>query len=114
MEPAGAFREPGALVIFCACPDVETAIRLGRALVERGHVGCAQVLTAPIRSIYRWQGVLHDEVESLLLLKAPSEAWEVVRDTLAELHPYDVPEILACPAAAHPAYLAWLREADGR
>lgn len=101
----------GAIVVFCACPDADTAARLGRTMVERGHAGCAQVFTAPIRSIYRWQGQIHDEPETLLLLKAPGASWAALRDALAELHPYDVPEILACSAEAHPAYLNWLQGA---
>jgi periplasmic divalent cation tolerance protein len=107
---ARALVRPAAIVVFCACPDAKTAARIGRTVVEERLAGCAQVLTAPIRSIYRWQGRVQDEAETLLLVKAQAAAWSRLRERIASLHPYAVPEILACAANGNEPYLRWLAQ----
>jgi len=57
-----------ALVVLVTAPDHETAARIGRTLVEEGLAACANVLPQ-IRSIYRWQGEINDEGETLMLIK---------------------------------------------
>ena len=58
-----------AHVILCTCPDEETAASLSRGLVERKLVACVNILPG-IRSIYRWQGTLSDDSETLMVIKS--------------------------------------------
>lgn len=97
-----------ALVILCACPDDAVAARIARALVEERLAACVNrwPLTA---STYRWQGRVVDEAEVLLMIKTTADRYDAVTPRIAELHPYDVPEVIALPVAGGlPAYLAWL------
>ncbi len=57
-----------ALVVLVTAPDAEVAARLARTLVEDRLAACGNVLPG-LRSIYRWEGQVHDEPEALLLLK---------------------------------------------
>jgi periplasmic divalent cation tolerance protein len=42
------------------------------------------------------------------------DCWKELRSTVARLHPYDVPELLALPVGAGlPAYLDWIAEQTG-
>ena len=68
--------------------------RLARALVERRQAACVNMLPA-VESIFRWQGEVSKEAETLLLIKTVRSAYEDVAATIAELHSYDLPEILS-------------------
>jgi periplasmic divalent cation tolerance protein len=58
-----------------------------------------------------WQDELKQEAETLLLLKIAENGWAALRDRLAELHPYDTPEIIALPVAhASFEYATWVRD----
>ncbi len=97
------------LVVLCTCPDEEKARQIGAALVERQVAACVNVIPG-LRSIYRWQGEVHDEAEVLAVIKTTREAYPRLEQALLELHPYEVPEVLALPVAAgSAAYLDWLR-----
>jgi len=98
-----------ALVVFVTAPSADQAAALARALVEEKLAACGNVLPQ-IRSIYRWQGAVHDEPEALLVLKTTQASFERLRARVVELHPYDTPEVLALPVqAGHLPYLDWIR-----
>ena len=97
-----------ALLVFTTLPSADKAAELARALVEERLAACANLLPA-IRSIYRWQGKLQDENEVLVLLKTRAEHLERLKLRILELHPYEVPEVLAVPVeAGYQPYLDWL------
>ena len=86
------------------------AAEIGRTLVQEHLAACAQVLPG-LTSIYMWEGMLRHDDEAMLILKTTTEAWPSLRDRLAELHPYETPEIIAIPVEhASYGYLAWVRE----
>lgn len=81
---------------------------IARALVERGLAACVNVVPG-VTSVYRWQGAVEREQEQLLVIKTTRERFEELRRALLELHPYEVPELVALAVeAGHPPYLAWL------
>lgn len=99
---------PAALLVLCSCPDDATAAGLARRLVEERLAACVSrvPLTA---STYRWQGELVEAAEVLLLVKTTAARQAALTARLAELHPYEVPEIVAIAVdGGLPAYLAWL------
>jgi periplasmic divalent cation tolerance protein len=97
-----------ALLVFTTLPSADKAAELAKLLVEERLAACANLLPA-IRSIYRWQGKLQDENEVLLLLKTRAEHLERLKLRILELHPYEVPEVLAVPVeAGYQPYLEWL------
>ena len=96
------------IVVLSTFPDAEKAANVARALVDERLAACVNVV-ASVRSIYRWQGAVQDDAEVLAIIKTTSERYAALAARLAELHPYEVPEILALPIAdGHPPYLAWL------
>jgi len=97
-----------ALVIFCTCPDRETATRLARTLVEERLAACVNAIGGVV-STYRWQDKIEVDDEVLLLIKTTADQYEALEARLIELHPYEVPEVLAIePVAGSAPYLAWL------
>lgn len=62
-----------------------------------------------VASTYRWQGEVHDDAEVLLIIKTTRERFDALRMRLVDLHPYEVPELVAFEIAdGLPAYLDWL------
>jgi periplasmic divalent cation tolerance protein len=99
------------LLTLCTCPDTESAAWIGRALVGEGLAACVTCVPGAT-SIYRWQGMLHEDAEVLLLIKTTAARFAALQARVLALHPYDVPEIVAVDiAAGHGPYLDWLRAA---
>lgn len=101
------------LLCYCTCPDAESAQHLARTLVEERLAACVNRLPG-IASTYRWEGRVTTDAEELLLIKTTAGRFEALRERLVALHPYEVPELIAVPAAAgHAAYLAWVQDEVG-
>src|SRR5882762_9871553 len=97
-----------AVLVLTTLPNSEAAAELANRLVSEKLAACANILPA-LRSIYRWQGKVQDENEVLVLLKSRQGQYERLKTRILELHPYDVPEILAIPIErGHGAYLDWI------
>ncbi|HSD20037.1 MAG TPA: divalent-cation tolerance protein CutA [Anaeromyxobacter sp.] len=102
-----------ALVVLVTAPSPDQAAEIARALVEERLAACGNVVPA-IRSIYRWEGKVHEDAEALLVLKTTRGRFEALRDRVLALHPYDVPEVIALPVeAGNAAYLAWIAAESG-
>lgn len=103
------------LVVLTSFPDAETARRITRLLVEERLAACVSLLPGA-ESVYRWQGVVESATEILALIKTHADRHDRLTTRLGELHPYEVPEILALrPEQVSPAYRQWLlaETADG-
>ena len=97
-----------ALLVFTTLPNADKAFEVAKVLVEEKLAACANILPA-VRSIYRWQDKLQDENEVLVLLKTRAENVERLKARILELHPYELPEVLAVPVeSGYAAYLDWL------
>lgn len=96
------------LVILSTFSDRDSALGVARQLVDEKLVACAQLVTAPIHSVYSWEGEVRGDDEVLLVLKSTEGRWPALQERLIDLHPYDVPEIVAMPARASQSYGAWL------
>lgn len=95
-------------VVFCTCPSGQVAGDLASTLVNERLAACVNLVPG-VRSIYVWQGVLCDDVETLLVMKTTAAAFDALRERIAELHPYETPEIIALPVnEGHAPYLEWV------
>jgi len=99
-----------AVVATTTTPTRPEAERIARELVQRRLAACVQ-LVDPIRSVYRWEGQVQEDSEVLLVIKSVAALIPAIEGLLRELHPYEVPELLAVRVAAGSrAYLDWLEE----
>jgi periplasmic divalent cation tolerance protein len=98
------------VVVFSTFPSAEKAAEVVRMLVSEQLAACAN-LVGPVRSIYRWQGEIRDDSETLAVIKTTSERLEALNSRLVALHPYEVPEVIALPVTGgHAPYLAWVED----
>jgi periplasmic divalent cation tolerance protein len=96
------------LLVLSTFPDVETARRISRQLVEERCAACANIL-AQVESIYWWEGKVESGNQTLVLFKTSADRYAALETTLRQLHPYEVPEIIALPLdAGLPEYLSWV------
>lgn len=103
---------PEAVVVMTTVPDRETAMRIAKALVDARLAACVNVLS-PCRSVYRWQGQVEEADEVPLIIKSHPSNYAALESRLLELHPYDVPEIIALPVSEGlVAYLSWVRDSS--
>ncbi|HYO46638.1 MAG TPA: divalent-cation tolerance protein CutA [Gemmatimonadota bacterium] len=101
------------VVVLVTCPDEETAGSIARTLVEERLAACVSV-TAHMRSVYRWRGSVEEAREHLLVVKARADRLDDLAVRIVELHPYEVPEVLALPVERGLApYLDWIRAEGG-
>ncbi len=101
------------LQVLTTVGSEQDAERISAALVERRLAACVQTV-GPITSRYRWQGRVEAEREWQCLAKTEAGHYPALEAAIAELHPYEEPEILATPVVAGSAgYLAWVSESLG-
>lgn len=102
-------REPtGAVQVQYSVDDAARGSAIADALLTARLVACVQRV-GPIRSRYHWQGRLEEAEEWLFLCKTALDRVEAVVARVAELHPYDTPEIIATPITTGlDRYLAWI------
>jgi periplasmic divalent cation tolerance protein len=101
------------LLVYCTCPDPDTALRIAKALVDQQLAACVNVVPGLI-SVYRWQGQMETAQEVLLLIKTRQAVYPELEAALLALHPYELPEIIAVPIEAGlPAYLSWIETGTG-
>lgn len=102
------------LLCYCTCPDAASAQVIAEALVGERLAACVNRLPG-VASTYCWQDQVTTDAEELLLIKTVASRFAALKTRLLELHPYDLPELIAVPVAqGHDAYLDWVRtHADG-
>jgi periplasmic divalent cation tolerance protein len=111
MPPSPLNATPDAfVVVFVTAPSAEVAATIAQAVVGEKLAACVNIVPG-LRSIYRWQGKLCDDAEVLCIVKTRRGLFAALRDRVAALHPYEVPEIIALPMTDGSApYLAWLQQ----
>ncbi len=95
-------------LIYCTCPDRETAEKIARHLIKTQLAACINIIPG-ITSIYQWQGKIESAEEHLLLIKSRQDLYPQVEQAIIRLHPYELPEVVAVSMArALPDYLHWM------
>lgn len=94
--------------IITACATPEQAHTIAHALINKRLIACATLLPQA-QSIYRWEGKIAEESETVILLKSTLERIPQLEKELVALHPYRVPEfVVLCPEHVGAVYSQWL------
>lgn len=98
------------IVVFVTAKDEDEAARIGSVLVDKELAACCNIIKGA-RSIYRWEGAVHDEHEALMIIKTRRELFSALEAEVKRLHSYNTPEIIALPVTAgSDAYLNWIEK----
>ncbi|WP_018148708.1 divalent-cation tolerance protein CutA [Henriciella marina] len=99
-----------ALLIRITCPGMDVAQKIADASVEKKLAACANI-EGPVSSTYLWKGVVEQAFEHILWLKSVEACWSGLEALVKDLHPYDVPAMIAWPCTHVLAdYADWLTE----
>ena len=98
------------IIVFCTFPNLGKARETGTALAESQLAACVNLVPG-VESIYRWEGKVETATEVLAVFKTTSGAWPRFESRLKELHPYEVPEIVAVkPEQVSEGYARWVTQ----
>ena len=94
--------------MLATVPDAEVGRRLARSLLQERLIACANLVPG-VTSLYRWEGEVQEEDETLVVMKTRSELVPRLIARIPELHPYELPEVLALRVDdGLPAYRRWV------
>ena len=100
--------------LYSTFPDEASATRVAEALVSARLAACVN-LSAPMTSVYEWQGKLQTGPEVAAFIKTRRALVEEAIAAARPLHPYALPCFLILPIEGGNAdYLAWARERTAR
>lgn len=99
------------ILVHTTFPDRTKALAIAKTLVEEGLVACVSIDTAAATAVYQWEGTLEESDEFAARLKTRADRFGSLSKRLTELHPYEVPEIVATPISlGSPDYLDWINQ----
>jgi periplasmic divalent cation tolerance protein len=99
------------IVVLVTCGSMKEAKKLANAIVEARLAACANIVSMPVNSVYRWKGRVERAREYLLIVKSTRKRFGSMRREIERIHSYNVPEIIAVPIAEGSSkYLRWIGE----
>jgi periplasmic divalent cation tolerance protein len=109
MEGEAIMAQPEHVVVFITAPSKDVGRKVAEGLLERKLAACINIV-ASVNSLYNWQGKPADDEECLLIVKTRAAVFEDrFVPAVKNLHPYEVPEIIALPIVmGSKSYLDWI------
>ena len=96
-------------IVFMTVGNKEEAKNIVRALLEEKLIACGNIIDN-VSSMFWWKNKIDEEQEVLVIMKTREHLFNRLSERVAELHSYDVPELLAVPVVdGLPSYLGWLK-----
>lgn len=77
-------------------------------LIKEKLIACANI--HKIQSMYQWEGEVVKAEEWVSILKTSNLKWEIVRDRVEEIHPYDIPCVSKLNVDSNGNYAKWINE----
>ncbi len=106
---SSAMNNDAFAVVLITTPR-EKAEHIARELVKSRLIACVNIIHK-VKSIYWWEGRIEESDESLLICKTKSSLINKLIEKVKELHPYEVPEIIALNiSTGFNKYLEWVEE----
>ena len=103
----------GVKVVLITVPPGDVGQKIADALVSEGIAACVNRV-GPVHSTYIWQGELNRDEEELLIVKTSAERVDDLTKRVRELHPYELPEVIALDVTAGlTEYIDWVLTGSG-
>ncbi len=94
--------------VMTAVDSEEEAENIASAVVGQRLAASAQII-GPSATTFRWNGDVESSEEWLIVMKSRADLFDELDAVIQQVHPYDVPELLAVPVVAvGRSYLDWL------
>lgn len=100
------------IIILCTTPSNDISVQIAEECIKTKIAACCNILPG-ITSIYQWQGKVEKSNEELLILKSTEDNFVAIENTIKELHPYEVPEIISIKInKGNESYLKWIDQSQ--
>jgi periplasmic divalent cation tolerance protein len=97
-------------IVLTATGSEDEARKIARHLVEHRLAACVNIVPQ-VASVYRWQSKVEEASEWLLIIKTTAATFAQVREAIAEIHSYELPECICLTIEdGSPNYLEWIAE----
>ncbi len=94
------------ITLYVTYKNQEDADKVVNFLLEKKLIACANFF--PVNSVYRWEGKIEHQTEVVSFIKTRKENFEIVRDEILKIHPYETPCILKLNAEVNESYGKWV------
>ena len=95
-------------LVVVTTQNVAEAEKIARKLIEKELAACVNIVPK-IRSLYRWKGEVHEDQESLMLIKTSRKLIPELKKRIKKMHSYDLPEFIVFKIEQGDRdYLKWL------
>jgi uncharacterized protein involved in tolerance to divalent cations len=96
------------LLVMTTVPDTDIGQIIAGKILEERLAACVTIQAAS-QSLYWWKGKITEDQEHTLFIKTKKDAYTKLEEKIQELHPYDIPEIIALPIlTGNKDYLGWI------
>ena len=94
--------------VYMTCGSLDEATKLGQVLLEKNLAACVNILDG-MRSLYRWEGAVQEDQETVLIAKTRHELMDDLTETVKSNHSYECPCIIELPIdGGNPEFLQWI------
>lgn len=99
------------ILVLITVPTEESAKKVASHLLEQKLAACVNIIPG-LTSLFWWKGNINDDQEMLLIAKTHQSLFaEKLIPAVRQVHPYDVPEIIALPILmGNTDYLKWIED----
>lgn len=95
-------------LIYMTAPNEAEAGAIARVLVEERLAACVNIMGG-MRSVYRWEGEIHEDAEIVLIAKTRRDLVSALTDKVREIHSYDCPCVVSLAVeGGNPDFLDWI------
>ncbi len=100
-------------IVFITTDSYDNATNIAKILVSEKLAACCSLINNTV-SVYKWKGKIEKSNECQVIIKTTKDQLDNLESRIRELHPYEVPEILAVPITeGHEPYLKWINSIVG-
>ena len=95
-------------MVYVTAKDEEEAKKIANHLLEKRLIACANMF--PIKSLYRWKGVIESADEVAMILKTQKKHVERIILEVKAVHSYEVPCVVSLEIGdGNPDFLEWIK-----
>lgn len=96
------------ILVLTTVPEEKSGQKITSHLLEERLAACVTISPAS-QSLYWWKGQIAKEPEHILFIKTKADLYPELEKKIREIHPYEVPEIIALPIQKGLTdYLNWI------
>lgn len=101
------------IIVLVTVPGVRVGNRVSKGILTSRLAACVTVISG-VRSMYWWKGKIAQANEVMLVMKTTKSKYQKLERRIMDLHPYEIPEIIAIPlVAGSPRYIGWVASEVG-